>query len=117
MRVLESAVQGKAMRTAPSQRSIEEPLSGTFITLRKMLQQHGRQLRIVADNPGDFQLASRTQVDRIGRPLFAASVQIRKRYVSLHVVGICAPELLEAMSPGLRKRLSGKTCFNFTTID
>jgi hypothetical protein len=27
------------------------------------------------------------------------------------------PDLLESMSPGLRRRMQGKSCFNFTTVD
>jgi hypothetical protein len=27
------------------------------------------------------------------------------------------PELLSGMSPGLKKRMQGKSCFNFTTVD
>ena len=27
------------------------------------------------------------------------------------------PGLLEGMSPGLRKRMQGKSCFNFTRLD
>ena len=27
------------------------------------------------------------------------------------------PGLVKKLSPGLRKRMQGKTCFNFTTID
>jgi hypothetical protein len=45
-------------------------------------------------------------------------VSIGKRYVSYHLM--CAymtPGLLEAMSPQLRKRMQGKSCFNFTKVD
>jgi hypothetical protein len=94
-----------------------ESFAETFATLRRILERHGKQLKVIVDKPGDFQLASPTLVDRIGRPLFAAAVQIKKNYVSFHVIGIDTPELLKGMSPTLRKRMQGKMCFNFTAID
>ena len=56
--------------------------------------------------------------DRIGRPLFVAAVQTRKNYVSYHLMPIyAAPRLARSLSPGLKKRMHGQSCFNFTTID
>ena len=73
---------------------------------------------MVMDRPGDFQVASPTMNDRIGRPLFVGAVQIRKNYVSYHLMPVYAvPQLLKTLSPELKKRMQGKSCFNFTTID
>ena len=48
-------------------------------------------------------------VDRTGRPLFAAAVQIKKSYVSFHLMPVYAnPALLDSLSPALRKRMQGK---------
>ncbi|MDP9465461.1 MAG: hypothetical protein M3P52_12610 [Actinomycetota bacterium] len=45
-------------------------------------------------------------------------VGIGKRYVSYHLMCVyMGPGLLEGMSPELRKRMQGKSCFNFTTVD
>ena len=45
-------------------------------------------------------------------------VGIGKRYVSYHLMCVyMQPDLLEAMSPELRKRMQGKSCFNFTKVD
>jgi hypothetical protein len=55
--------------------------------------------------------------DRIGRPLFVAAVKTRKNYVSYHLMPLCAPAVLKRLSPALKKRLQGKTCFNFTSVD
>ena len=75
-------------------------------------------MTVVTDKAGDFALASPTMVDRTGRPLFAAAVQIKKNYVSFHLVPVYMnPELLKTVSPALRKRMQGKSCFNFTTIE
>lgn len=45
-------------------------------------------------------------------------VGIGKRYVSYHLMCIyLQTDLLEAMLPELRKRMQGKSCFNFTKVD
>ena len=89
----------------------------TFQTLRAILQRHRGRLLVVADTADNFALASPTMLDRTGRPLFAAAVQIKKSYVSYHLVPVYVqPALLDTLSPALRKRMQGKSCFNFTTI-
>jgi hypothetical protein len=96
----------------------QQQFADTFATLRAVLERHGTRLVQIVDKPGDFQLASPTMQDRTGRPLFVAGVQMRKSYVSFHLMPVYAdPSLLEGVSAGLRKRMQGKACFNFTTID
>ncbi len=90
----------------------------TFAALRKMLEQHARHLVVTADTPTDFMVASAQKKDRIGRPLFVAGVQVRKKYVSYHLMPVYGmPALLDTLSPALKKRMQGKSCFNFTDID
>jgi len=90
----------------------------TFDRLRRVLQPYAKGMIVQADEPGNYQLASATQMDRIGRPLFVASVQIKKHYVSFHLMPVYAcPDLVKGLSPALKKRMQGKSCFNFTTID
>ena len=73
---------------------------------------------MTVDKPGEYQLASPSLKDRAGRPLFVAAVQIKKNYVSYHLIPVyTSPVLLKDVSPGLRKRMQGKSCFNFTAID
>ena len=90
----------------------------TFATLRGVLERSAKGLLVQVDKPGDYQLCSTSKTDRIGRPLFVAAVQTKKNYVSYHLMPIYAcPELLKELSPSLRKRMQGKSCFNFTTIE
>jgi hypothetical protein len=96
----------------------DERLSETFAVLRGILQRHTKQLRVMVDKPGAYQVASPTLVDRTGKPLFVAAAQITKSYVSFHLMPVYAvPEISAAVSPALRKRMQGKACFNFQTID
>jgi hypothetical protein len=93
-------------------------LAATFATLRGVLSQFADECLVQIDKPGEYQLSSRTLKDRIGRPLFVAAVQTKKNYVSYHLMPIYTlPDLMKEVSPGLRKRMQGKSCFNFTTID
>jgi hypothetical protein len=90
----------------------------TFQTLRGILEINAGRMKVVADTATEFTLASPTMTDRTGRPLFAAMVQIRKSYVSYHLMPIYMDSsLMAAVSPALRKRMQGKACFNFKTID
>ena len=90
----------------------------TFTTLRGILLPYAEEMMVQVDKPGNYQISSRTMKDRIGRPLFVAAVQIKKNYVSFHLMPVYAcPELLNNLSPTLKKRMQGKSCFNFTTIE
>ena len=83
-----------------------------------MLHTHARQLLVTADTPTDFVMALPTKKDRTGRPLFVAGVQIRKRYVSYHLMPVYMhPALLNTLSPALKKRMQGKACFNFIEVN
>ena len=49
---------------------------------------------------------------------FVAATRLGKRYVSFYLMGVYGqPELLDGMSPELRRRMQGKSCFNFTKVD
>ena len=90
----------------------------TFQTLRSILERNGGRMKVVADTDTEFSLASPTMTDRTGRPLFAAAVQVRKSYVSYHLMPLYMDRALMAtVSAALRKRMQGKACFNFKTID
>jgi hypothetical protein len=54
-----------------------------------------------------------------GKPWgYVAGIRMGKRYVSYYLMSVYAfPDLLESLSPRLRKRMQGKSCFNFTTVD
>ena len=94
------------------------PLHDTFATLREILAAQSEELVVTVDKPGDYQVASPTMQDRIGRPLFVAAVQTRKHYVSYFLMPVyAAPRLVQSLSPGLKKRMHGQSCFNFPTID
>jgi hypothetical protein len=96
----------------------DETFDTTFAALRGILKRHGKRMFVQVDEPGDYRLCTRTPKNRTGRPDFVAAVQIRKRYVSYHLMPVyVAPTLLKGISPALRTRMQGKSCFNFRTIE
>jgi len=51
-----------------------------------------------------------------GKPLFFAATRAGKAYASFHLMPLYVfPELVERVSPELRRRMQGKACFNFST--
>jgi hypothetical protein len=93
-------------------------LAATFAALRAILEPQAKRLTVTVDEPGRFELASPTMTDRIGRPLFCAAVKINKSSVSYHFMPLYGNMALRnSLSPALRKRLQGKMCFNFTTVE
>jgi hypothetical protein len=90
----------------------------TFTALRAILESHAKHMTVTIDEPGHYALASPTMTDRIGRPLFCAAVQINKNYVSFHLMPIYMNKSLrDDLSPSLKKRMPGKSCFNFTSVE
>ena len=88
-----------------------------FQRLRKSLKRHERRLSVQTDSPTNFYLNSR-KADAKGKPLFFGAVQLRKSYVSYHLFPVYLfPDLLDDISPELRKKMQGKSCFNFKQID
>jgi hypothetical protein len=70
-----------------------------------------------ADEPGDLSLETPPST-AYPSGLFFGAVKIGKRYVSFHLMPVYVhPDLLDEMSPELRKRMQGKSCFNFTRAD
>ena len=53
-----------------------------------------------------------------GKPMWFGAVQPMKNYVSYHLMPVYGSAALQAtISPDLKKRMQGKSCFNFKTVD
>jgi hypothetical protein len=96
---------------------MNEEFGPVFDRLRSILHEHENDLVVKSDEPGDYYLNTRA-LDKQKRPVFFGAVQARKHYVSYHLMPVYAfPELLTGISAGLRKRMQGKSCFNFARVD
>ena len=74
-------------------------------------------LRVIADEPGKYYLVTKSLSWR-GGPMFFGAVMIGKGYVSYHLMPLYFNPVMNAMvSPALKKRMQGKTCFNFKSVD
>jgi hypothetical protein len=90
----------------------------TFDTLRALLKPYEARLTVVMDKPRAYYLASNTSKTASGSAIWFGGVEIKKNYVSFHLIPVYANAALrEALSPSLRNRMQGKSCFNFTAID
>ena len=72
----------------------------------------------IAQNTDNMYLLNTRYLLKKNYPLMFGGVRLGKNYVSYHLFSIYAT-LGEpiAMSPELKKRMQGRACFNFTTID
>lgn len=91
-------------------------LVATFRALREVMEPFAAGLRRKTDNDTELYLETRPPEGK--EPVFFGAVQLKKNYVSYHLMPIYTdPDLLEAVSPELKKRMQGKSCFNFKTVD
>lgn len=88
-----------------------------FTELRTILIPYAESLDVKEDTDESY-FVDTHHVMKNGKPLFFGAVQIRKRYVSFHLMPVYVnPDLLTDAGPALLKRMHGKSCFNFTKIE
>jgi len=88
-----------------------------FAELRKLLAPLAPPLLVRADTDDNFYLTT-PYSEAYKKEVFFGAVQIKKRYVSYHLMPIYwQPSLLDGISDALRRRMQGKSCFNFTRVD
>ncbi len=99
------------------QAEVPVEFAAVFADLKRILELHASSLVITANAPGDYCLAT-NHLQPNKSPLSFGAVQIKKNYVSFHLVPVYAcPELLTNLSTALRARMQGKACFNFKKRD
>ena len=92
-------------------------LDATFSSLSKVLRKHVADMSIKTDAPGHLYVELPPDGPK-AKPKFFGAVQTKKSYVSYHLMPIYEdPGLLTGTSDALRKRMQGKSCFNFSTDD
>ncbi len=93
-----------------------ERFTEVFQRLRAILDPYAPEMHVTADGPQGYSLDTR-HVMKNGQPLFFGAAQVKKNYVSFYVMPVYVfPELLEDIGD-LKKRMQGKSCFNFRTLD
>ncbi len=95
----------------------EQDKNSVFDKLRRVFAPFAGQLVIATDEPEHFSLNT-LHIMANQQPLFFGAVQVKQRYVSFHPMPVYAfSDLLDDLDERLRKRMHGKSCFNFTAID
>ena len=91
------------------------PVFDRLLDVIKVYAGKSLQLR---QGSGQIELVGPETSHSRGREVWFGAVRNGKRYVSYHLMPVYAfPDLLEGISPELKKRMQGKSCFNFTRID
>ena len=89
----------------------------TFARLKEILAAYEGKLNVVADTR-DYYALETDHVLRNKRRLYFGGVRRGKAYVSFHLMPVYAcPEITEKISADLKKRMQGKSCFNFKAPD
>lgn len=89
-----------------------------FAQLKELLKMFENRLIVKADAGEKYHLDARTNPFKKDENLYFASVEIKKNYVSFHLFPVYMyPELLDDITPELRKNMQGKACFNFKKPD
>src|SRR5918997_1192742 len=95
----------------------EAQAAAVFNRLADIFAPYRSTLITKADEPGNLYLETPPST-AYPSGLFFGAVKTGKRYVSFYLMPVYVhPALLEGISLGLRKRMQGKSCFNFSRQD
>jgi hypothetical protein len=88
-----------------------------FYQLKDFLAPFAGTAKVSADLPDVYMLDTPFS-ERYGREISVGGVKIGKNYVSYYLMPVYIyPDLLKDISPELKRRMQGKSCFNFTHAD
>lgn len=92
-------------------------LAPVVARLRSLLEPYAAQMVVTADSDTQFHLDTGRQDDR-QRAVYFAGIRTGARAVSFYLMPVYThPDLLADISPELRRRMQGKSCFNFARVD
>lgn len=88
-------------------------IEATFRSLREILKMYEAGLVKVHDEPDNYYVDT-PHIQPNGKPLFFGAARVGRQHVSFHLMPVYVwPELLDDISPELKRRMQGKSCFNF----
>jgi hypothetical protein len=91
--------------------------TSAFAALKPVLAKYANRLAVKADTSVEYTLVTKSASpfpQHKGQPMFFGSVRLGKAYVSYHLMPLyMCPVLAIRIAPALKKRMQGKTCFNF----
>jgi hypothetical protein len=88
-----------------------------FEQLKNILKPYAEKLTLTTDTPDAYSIDG-PYSEQWKKQLFFASTVTKKNYVSFYLMPVYMyPELLQDISPELKKRMQGKSCFNFKKVE
>ena len=88
-----------------------------FEQLKSIFKPYAKKMDVSQDTDQYYLLNTR-YIMKNKQPLCFGGVRLGKNYVSFYLMSVYAsPDMLKNMSPELRKRMQGKSCFNFKEVD
>jgi hypothetical protein len=88
-----------------------------FEQLKNILRPYAAQLNLKADTSDSYYLDG-PYSEKWKKEIFFGSAQIKKNYVSFYLMPVYMyPDLLDDISPELKKHMQGKSCFNFKKVE
>jgi hypothetical protein len=91
--------------------------SRVFEQLKNILKPYAANLTLTADTANSYSLDG-PYSEKWKKVIFFGAAQVKKNYVSFYLMPVYMyPELLNGISPALKKRMQGKSCFNFKKVE
>ena len=88
-----------------------------FEHLKNILEPFAPKLNVTADTSSAYSLDG-PYSEKWKKELFFGSAQLKKNYVSFYLMPVYMyPDLLQEISPELKKHMQGKSCFNFKKVE
>lgn len=97
--------------------SPQTDFSIVFEHLKNILEPFAPKLTVTANTMSAYSLDG-PYSEKWKKELFFGSAQLKKNYVSFYLMPVYMyPDLLEGISPELKKHMQGKSCFNFKKVE
>lgn len=107
-----------AFAAGPYSPAMTQEFTKIFKILRPLYNTHADKCVVLSDNAFRYYLGTHEVREKDGYRTGFGGVEIKKNYVSAHLMPIYVhPDMLEGLSMELRKRMQGKSCFNFNRVD
>ncbi len=88
-----------------------------FEQLKNILKPYEPKLTVTANTNNAYSLDG-PYSEKWKKVIFFGAAQVKKNYVSFYLMPVYMyPELLRDISPELKKRMQGKSCFNFRKVE
>ena len=102
---------------APVAQDRADSFAASFFALKRIFAPHEKHLKVNTDTRSRFYLETKSPSYK-GKPLFFGAVISGRAAVSFHLMPLYWDESLrKKVSAQLKKRMQGKSCFNFTEPD